>query len=239
MHRQAMSTARCRVAGHSARPGERITVPAHCRLVLTASGCWLKETVSLLRRTCSCFKFCSLTFQTFLFVSAGPGAGWKRLQQLEETNWKCQDVWRSSGSGRERLQVSMGCKSWGRIWQKTTKFWKAIILQLKNKLKKKGDCGKWPADISWSRCAAQLLAVFFSSAAVSYQAFALGAVGECLPCDGNCVCHRGLVTLPAEGVESDLAPVGAHPHQVKWVTHRPELKCSFQSLKAFCAKIKS
>ena len=137
MHRQAMSTARCRVAGHSARPGERITVPAHCRLVLTASGCWLKETVSLLRRTCSCFKFCSLTFQTFLFVSAGPGAGWKRLQQLEETNWKCQDVWRSSGSGRERLQVSMGCKSWGRIWQKTTKFCKAIILQLKNKLKKK------------------------------------------------------------------------------------------------------
>ena len=133
--------------------------------------------------------------------------------------------------------------SWGRIWQNTTKFCKAIILQLKNKLIKQrveGDCGKWPADVSWSGCAAQLLALFFSSvAAVSYQAFALGAVDESLPYDRSCICHRGLVTLPAEHAESDLAPVGAHPHQVKWVTHRPELKCSFWSLKAFCAKIRS
>ena len=63
---QAMSTACSRVAGHLERPGERITAPALCQLVLTASGCWLKETVSLLRRTCSCFNFCSLTFQTSL-----------------------------------------------------------------------------------------------------------------------------------------------------------------------------
>ena len=64
-------------------------------------------------------------------------------------------------------------------------------------------------------CSPALSFVLFFSVAVSYQAFALGAVDESLPYDRNCVCHRGLVTLPAEGAESDLAPVGAHPYQVK------------------------
>ena len=40
--------------------------------------------------------------------------------------------------------------------------------------------------------------------------------------------HRELVTSPTEGPLSGLAPVGPVPlHQVKWVTHRPEVECSF------------